>query len=448
MTALCLVALASCKEEEEPELTPVGTPAAALYSSTVSSLTFYWDKIEHASQYAYELYGPDEELVNGGVTSAVTASFSRLKDNTTYTLKVWAYSAYGSEYDKSEVVTITATTPAIVKLNAPVLSIEQATEADPATISWEAVKDAEYYRYSYYNTETPDDAVTGTTEETGLTLDLKTGTYKFCLSSCNDAEAFSESDQATISLTFVKPEKFLLWSRKGTFSDGGDGSWDATLEAYTDSSYVLKSWYGAEGYDLEFTVNKDSTINVTNYYADKYPDYIYVATGTDAGDGWAQLYTSDGYSNFNGNRCSGMVWFYNYITSQYATFRWTTDSFIDGIVGTYRQKTTGQEAFNTGEWQAMDATNLVTIAKVDDSTVTVTGIVQEANSVLTATVDSDAKTLYFAPQADWLQWYTFCKESDINTGVTATYADGAFTLSGWTAYYGGDYIYDAVTLLY
>lgn len=42
-------------------------------------------------------------------------------------------------------------------------------------------------------------------------------------------------------------------------------TWNAELEEKELNSFVMKNWYGVEGYDLEFTVNPaDSTINVLN----------------------------------------------------------------------------------------------------------------------------------------------------------------------------------------
>ena len=44
-----------------------------------------------------------------------------------------------------------------------------------------------------------------------------------------------------------------------------------------DSSYVVKDWYGTEGYDLKFRVNgNDSTINILNAYTQKDNDFFFV----------------------------------------------------------------------------------------------------------------------------------------------------------------------------
>ena len=44
-----------------------------------------------------------------------------------------------------------------------------------------------------------------------------------------------------------------------------------------DSSYVVKDWYGTEGYDLKFRVNgNDSTVNILNAYTQKDNDFFFV----------------------------------------------------------------------------------------------------------------------------------------------------------------------------
>ena len=98
LSALC--ALTSCKDDEKV-LTPLPAPEAGLYQATVSSLTFYWDKVANATQYAYELLDPEGEKVSGGVTEGTVAVLTGLKDNTDYKFTVWAYGPFEGDYSKS-----------------------------------------------------------------------------------------------------------------------------------------------------------------------------------------------------------------------------------------------------------------------------------------------------------------------------------------------------------
>ena len=70
------------------------------------------------------------------------------------------------------------------------------------------------------------------------------------------------------------------------------------LTMMDDSSYVVKDWWGVEGTDLKFTVNrKDSTINVTNAYANKDKKYFFVRINKDALQGEPAYAVLCPYSN-------------------------------------------------------------------------------------------------------------------------------------------------------
>ena len=430
----------SCEKDKQEELTPLTSPKASLYSSTVSSLTFYWDKIEGASQYAYKLLTTSGEVVDGGVTAGLTATFGGLSDNTTYTFELQAYSPYGGEvYDKSSAISVTGTTPAIVPLPAPVPTVS--TEGG-ITISWAAVAGAGSYAYRYHPAGEPDSAVQGTTESTSVKLSgLDPGDYEFYVSAVSGEEAYSDSEYAKAEFNV---EAIELWSVEGTFDDGAGNTWPVTMIAWSNGTYTLKNWYNVEGYDLEFSVNDDTTINILNCYEDYLPN-IWAWTGTE----WVQLYTTGGYSSFVGNQSEGgYVWFYSYKTAGYAEFTWGAGSPTDALVGTYSQLSTGMQIFDGANWVDFTSDNDVTVAKIDDNTVSVTGLMYEESS-LQATFDAEAGTLTFAPQT-WLDWYTFCAYESPTTSVVATVSDGTITMSGWTAYYADysySYVYNASTTL-
>ena len=118
LVLLCIGIFTSCKDED-PVTTPLQTPTGEVYKATVSSLTFHWENIKDATQYGYELMDPENNVVYGDVTTGTTATFTGLKDNTTYTLNVWAYSSFGSSFEKSSIATLTGKTPAIVQLATP-----------------------------------------------------------------------------------------------------------------------------------------------------------------------------------------------------------------------------------------------------------------------------------------------------------------------------------------
>ena len=68
----------SCDDDEVVK-TPLGTTSISSANATVSSLTFSWEAVSGATQYAYELRDPDEALVKGDVTTGLTATFTGLR---------------------------------------------------------------------------------------------------------------------------------------------------------------------------------------------------------------------------------------------------------------------------------------------------------------------------------------------------------------------------------
>ena len=578
LAALGVAALSSCKPEEKV-MTPLETPQPRLLSSTVSSLTFTWDKVAHTSQYTYELLSADGSSVDGGVTAGVKAEFTGLSDNTTYTFRLIAHPAVNSsDYESSMEGTVNATTVTITPLATPVLTVS--TEGT-ATVSWEAIDNAAYYKYTCTSENGTD--IFGSTTGTIVTLSgLKTGEYTVTVRAISEYEACSDSETASVTFTYeaVVEES---WSVTGTVSDGGGNSWNATLVSWSDGSYTLRNWYNVEGYDLEFVINSDGSMSITNNYKDYEPN-IWVASGDSVDDGWVQLYTKtygsdyysyfsgdqtsgdfyvynyrtsgwyefvwpasgggedektelwstagtvdDGagkkwdatlvawsddsytlkawygtegydleftvnenatitvsnvtessgynyvlanadkwicidtkyyegygtYSEFSGNKDAGEVWFWSYETNGYYDFVWPASGgsqggdeggetggaiTVDDLVGTYAQSSVYVFWYNNA-WGTYSSTNDVTIAKVDDKTVSIDGLIYEASSggkIINATFDAENAKLTIEPQmlTEYYKFGGYDKESD---PITVTYKDGVLTFDYWCLWYNGYY---------
>lgn len=440
LSALCV--LSSCKDDDTV-LTPLPAPEAGLYQATVSSLTFYWDKVANATQYAYELLDPEGEKVSGGVTEGTVAVLTGLKDNTDYKFTVWAYGPFEGDYSKSPVAEISGRTPAIVQLATPKLTV---LVNGGAVATWDEVPNATHYvlTISINGGKESSWDITGTEIMIG---NLSTGTYTVTLKAVSDDEAFSDSELATATFVIEKKE---AWRVDGTFDDGAGNNWPVTMIVWNNGTYTLKDWYNVEGYDLEFSVNDDTSINILNYYEPYLPN-IWVEAGFEEDNGWIQLYTAGGYSSFAGSKSEGgSVWFYSYKTDGYPEFTWTGDggSLIDDLVGTYSQSSTGSQIFDGANWVDFNSTNDVVIEKIDNNTVSVTGLMYEDSS-LKATFDPKALTLTFEPQT-WLDWYVFCVYDSPTTPVVATISPAGITMSDWTAYYTDysySYVYGANTTL-
>ena len=447
LAALGVAALSSCEPTEEI-LPSLDAPQPRLVSSTVSSLTFAWDKVANTTQYTYELLSADGTSVDGGVTPGLKAEFTGLKDNTTYTFRLMAHpEVYSDSYGSSQESLIAAQTAAIKPLDTPSLSVNLESGV---TVSWNDVDNAAYYSYTCKSDNGTD--VSGTTTDTSVPFSgLKTGDYTVTVTAYSENEAYSTSETATVTFSYVET-KDEIWRVKGSVDDGAGKTWTATLVAWSNGSYTLKSWYGTEGYDLEFYVNSDATITVTNKTTSE--GYDYVAANADE---WICIDTNyyegyGAYSSFSGTKLTGEIWFWSYATNGYYDFVWSSGGgsslTIDDIVGTYAQKSTGEQIFDGKNWTGFTSINDVTIEKVDDTTVTVTGIMYAGYS-LTAKFDASAATLTFDPQT-WLDWYVFCAYDAPTTPVTANISDGVISLSGWTAYYTDysySYVWSAETVL-
>lgn len=89
------------------------------------------------------------------------------------------------------------------------------------------------------------------------------------------------------------------------------------LIALDDSSYIVKDWFGSEGSDLCFKVNrKDSTIIITNAYANKKKEYFFVRINQHASKGepsYAVVYPTHQYSEFDGNQNEGHLYTFVFI---------------------------------------------------------------------------------------------------------------------------------------
>ena len=447
LAALGVAAFSSCEPTEEI-LPSLDAPQPRLVSSTVSSLTFAWDKVANTTQYTYELLSADGTSVDGGVTPGLKAEFTGLKDNTTYTFRLMAHPEVLSEsYGSSQEAIIAAQTEAITPLETPSLIVDLESGV---TVSWFAVDNAAYYIYTCKSDNGTD--ISGTTTDTSVTLSgLKTGDYMVSVTAYSEIEAYSTSETAYSSFSYVET-KDEIWRVNGSVDDGAGKTWTATLVAWSNGSYTIKGWYGTEGYDLEFYVNSDATITVTNKTTSE--GYDYVAANADE---WICIDTNyyegyGAYSSFSGTKLTGEIWFWSYETNSYYDFVWSSGSGkalnIDDVIGTYTQNSTGQQIFDGYNWTAFTSTNDVTITKVDDTTVTVTGIMY-ADYSLTAKFDASAATLTFEPQS-WLDWYVFCAYDAPTTSVIANISDGVITLSGWTAYYTDysySYVWSAETVL-
>ena len=89
------------------------------------------------------------------------------------------------------------------------------------------------------------------------------------------------------------------------------------LVALDDSSYVAKNWFGEEGCDLCFKVNKqDSTIIILNAYANQQQEYFFVRINQHAQKGepsYAVVCPTDQFSEFDGDKQNGHLYTFIFV---------------------------------------------------------------------------------------------------------------------------------------
>lgn len=431
LTLACLLPFGGCSGDDEIQTTPLASPSVAADQATASTLQFSWQAVPGAVQYAYQLHDAAGNLVQGDVTNTTSATFTQLTDNTTYTLTVWAYAAYGSEQSRSATVTLTATTLPILQLQAPQAQVQ--VDGGSVSVSWPAVADAGYYSYRVMDAE-GGVLSQADTYDTSCSFSLSTGTYTFYVAARSVTEDRSDSPESAVAFTV---ERTVLYQTQGTFQYGAY-TWDAVVTSYSGGSYSIASWYGTEGYDFNFSVTADDQVLMPDYYNDG--TYIWLPT-----DNVYYAYLYDGYNQIERNGSTVTLWFYEAYVGDYCSFTWTAPTSrltAEQLAGNYAEASSGYDYY-IYDWQSSDYSfsyddGSVTIEAVDDQTICLKGLFWMGDSLL-ATLDSTARTLTFAPGQTFATYYTFASLDDVDTSVVATVSEDGrtITLSSWGAWYAG-----------
>lgn len=100
------------------------------------------------------------------------------------------------------------------------------------------------------------------------------------------------------------------------YNQGRSAEHVSTLQQYDDGTFIIENWYkDVEGSRIKFTVDKDSTLHISNAYTTK-EGYYYVTVNEKAeGDDvhYAVFYPGEEYSKLAGNTQSGILYLYAFI---------------------------------------------------------------------------------------------------------------------------------------
>ena len=446
MVAVCMT-FSSCSDDTVTK-TPLQVPVVSEGVKTVSTIAFSWTPVEGASQYAYELYDADDRQVSGygGVTSATSYIASGLQHNTTYTLKVWAYSPVDGNRTTSPVATLTATTNAPQPLG-QLQEAETGINGSSVTVTWPQVDHATAYTYTLVSGGETVNA--GTVSDNSVTFNkLAEGDYTLTLVATSDDENYADSEPFTVTFS-VEIKKQELWRHTGTYTSAALGqSFTADIVSYDDGSYTIEAPFGEEGYDISFRVDEETGIlSPIDVYVDEY-NYAYYYPSSEYY--LASYFNGTAYSNFSGDRNNGEVWFSTYLYKMdgtqvggfaYDDFTWSTDALtMDDLCGTYSAHVTCYDYFDYTAWATIDRIDEVTISDNGDGTVNIYNFYNWAEN-FTAKVDLSARTLTIDPVASWGGYFTFADATDQTAPVVGTVnADNTITFSDFGAWYS-DYSY-------
>ncbi len=272
---------------------------------------------------------------------------------------------------------------------APVVTCDVA-KSSSLTFSWAPVENAFEYAYTLYDLSGiyVDGGITSATSvtigglESGETYTLEVVSY------AQNAMHSIASETAT-AMGKVLSE---IWRVEGTFTSADLGqSWTAVLSLYEDNHYEIHDWYGVSGYNLSFTVNANLSLNLSEYPRDN-AGYRAVPTGLESAQ-TAYIYTSSGYSSFQGDTTEGEIYFYTKLT------------------------TGGKDTFTWGH------------SDVEDNS-------GEDSSDNTAEDVEEATALWSVEGT-----YTCADLGDSWTATLTAYSDGRYVLSAWMGVEGYDFIF-------
>lgn len=309
LLAAAVIAAASWSCDDDKAPVPLAKSDISSSDVSYNSLKFSWGKVKDARQYSYQLVKTaTEAIIETGITKETSVSFSGLDYDTEYTLTVLAYAAIESDNTTSDPIVLTARTNDLVTLPSPVLSWSR--EVNTIIATWNSVEGARDYAYALTDAS-GNKVASGSTYDNYVSFDdMQTSTYTLTVTAQYASEGYRDSQPASITIDFVR-EHQEIWRASGTYSSVLLGtSWHAELVAYDDNTYVILSWYGAEGYNFGFSLDEN---NASDMFRPD-PSYSYnqatgaysVPTGIDA-PAAVSVFPADNQCAFEGNAGRGSV---------------------------------------------------------------------------------------------------------------------------------------------
>lgn len=467
--AAALCAVTACDDDEIKISSYLPEPASSELSVTVSSLSLSWEAVQGATQYGWQLLSSEGENLRGDVTTSTSVLLKDLTPDTEYVFEVWAYAPVYGSVGNSKILSQRVRTAAQVVLGTPVVQYE--LDGDAAVVSWEPVENAA----SYSVTVTSADGLvnkTSTTEDTSTKVSKLTSEVEYTVrvKALSGEEKYLDSESTSVNFTYIFiPPTFTLTiddlvgeytcTTSGTQyveDESGEFGWDydaieITRVEGSEDQLIFDGFYWNGYYPMVGTVDFN-TMTIT-FEPQEFGYYIFAGdesettpvVGTIAED---KTITISGWNAWY----SGWTYFEN--TVNVYTKNAPAGPTIDDFVGEYTYNTTGQYYNDSYEWEEFAYTDVVNITKVEGSeNQLVFDGFYWTDCTVVGTVDFQAKTITFEPQAWGSYGYYFAGDTNASTPVVATFDDNFnVTVSQWNGWYyfeGDDwysYFYNTSTI--
>lgn len=404
-------AVQSCSDDTVA--TPITAPTGQVGDNTTfNTLSFSWQEVKGAVQYSYQLYMTDvpEKIISTEVTQDNSCTFTDLQPSTSYTLKVVAYPSLHGGQTLSDPLLLTARTSDIIKLATPANLTAEQPKRD-VILTWDAVENADAYEYTI-ETAAGVMAASGSVSVTTATVSgLEPGMYVASVKAVIDRAGYADSDAASVEFEYVE-KKLVIWSVDGTYySCILDEEWEATIVYYEDGTYSIKSWYGVDGYDLNFsTEERNDEYGV--WYAieplaseySKSGNYYSVPTGRSSNPKTVYVYTDD-YSYMEGEEITLSVWNDGANAWDYDYFSFATPA--SKFAGTWTLTYSGDQYVDDDvDEEFDDRVETITITAIDANTISMTCPWYNEYKIQ-GTIDLENKTITFPMKAIAPGYYIF-----------------------------------------
>lgn len=442
LLAAAMVAAASWSCDDDGELAPLAKSDISAADVTYNSLTFNWGKVANARQYSYQLVETaTENIITTGITKDTSASFTGLTHDTEYTLTVLAYAAMESCYTTSDPIVLTARTNDLVTLPSPVLSWSR--EVNTIIATWNAVDGSRDYVYTLTDAD-GNSLASGSTYDTYVSFaDMKTGTYTLSVTAEYANDGYRDSQPATLVIDFVR-ERQEIWRSSGIYSSVLLGtSWPAELVAYDDNTYVLESWYGADGYDFGFSLDETNASDMfkpdQSYSYDAATKAYTVPTGI-ASPSEVSVFAYDNLCAFAGNAGRGSVTLHVSDGTATGNDTFTWGASIQDFVGTWTCDFAGYDYSDPNYDETYNAQVEITLGTEPNTLIVpMPPYWGYLSGNVTMTVDLDSMTFTIQPFTFSSLDITFSGANSITTPMTGKISKSSIIFDAIQAWYSGYY---------